>query len=98
MPSGRVLSFSKKPAKLDKNSLSSYKHFKLMGYEELKAKRDELLSQSKKFAAINYVERMLDQTKDLNEIRELRIMLADLYFETDDYPKAQKKFAEFKTV
>ena len=93
------LCFSKKAAKLDDNSLSSssYKHFKLMGYEELKAKRDELLSQNKKFPAINYVERMLDQTKDLNEIRELRIMLADLYFETDDYPKAQKKFAEFKT-
>lgn len=90
-------SFSKRPDKVDKNSLSSYKHFKLMNYEELKAKRDELIAQNKKFPAINYVERMLDQTKDLNEIRELRIMLADLYFDTEDYPKAQKKFAEFKT-
>jgi outer membrane protein assembly factor BamD (BamD/ComL family) len=89
--------FTKRPDKIDKNSLKNYKHFKMMSYEELKVKRDELLAQNKKFPAINYVERMLDQTKDLNEIRELRIMLADLYFETEDYPKAQKKFAEFKT-
>ena len=74
---------------------TSYKHFKIMSYQELKDKSAELLKKNQKTTAINYVERMLELTKELNEIRELRLLLANLYFETEDYCLAQKKCAEF---
>ena len=76
-------------------SPSSYKHFKLMNYDELKAKKSELIEKNNKTAAINYCSRMLELSKDLNEIRELRIEIANLYFDTNDFKEAKKRFVEF---
>lgn len=66
-----------------------------MDYEDLKAKKDELLAEGKKTAAINYVDRMLELTKDLSEIRELRLQAADLYFDIREFAIAQKKYTDF---
>jgi outer membrane assembly lipoprotein YfiO len=65
-----------------------------MTYEELKARKNDLLSTDKK-TAIKYLERMSHMHTDYNELKNIQLELAQLLFETEDYAKASQMYHNF---
>jgi outer membrane assembly lipoprotein YfiO len=65
-----------------------------MNYEELKARKNELLKTDKK-TAIKYLERMSHMHTDYNELKSITLELAQLLFETEDYAKASHMYHNF---
>jgi outer membrane assembly lipoprotein YfiO len=88
---------TKKPEEGKESSFWSFftkKTMSDMTYEELRARKDELLKTDKK-TAIKYLERMSHMHTDYNELKSITLELAQLLFETEDYAKASKMYHDF---
>ncbi|HML19418.1 MAG TPA: outer membrane protein assembly factor BamD [Candidatus Dependentiae bacterium] len=88
---------AKKPEEKKESSFWSFftkRTMSDMSYEELKARKDELLKTDKK-TAIKYLERMSHMHTDYNELKNITLELAQLLFETEDYAKASKMYHDF---
>jgi len=71
------------------------KPLKELAYNELKDAKDALVEDKDLAGAIRYVERMLVVTTDLNELKELRLEIADLNFDFGDLEKAEELYNEY---
>ena len=70
---------------------------KNMTYEELKTTKDKHVADNNKELTIKYLEKMLPLCKDMNELKNLMLELADTLFDLGKLEKAEKIYAEFTT-
>lgn len=66
-----------------------------MTLDELRERKNFLANTSNKEIAIKYVEKMMIVCQDHKELKELRIELANLQFDLEDYENAAKTYAEY---
>ncbi len=78
-----------------KRALEIRRAFESLSLDELAAKKKEHIANNEKELAIKYVERMMTLTQDQAMLRDLRLELAHLYFDLENYEKAAKGFEEF---
>ncbi len=74
------------------------KHPKNMSYDELKQAKDILLASDDKTHAPTYIERMIVMGNDLSELKDLRLEIADVYFDLGDLNKAESFYGEFVSL
>jgi outer membrane assembly lipoprotein YfiO len=84
--------FDKKEEKKPKRAKSS-----LAGipYPKLKKSKDDYVAKGLKAEAAKYLERMIPLCDDHEESCNLLMELADIYFDVQDYTKAEKTYQEF---
>ncbi|OGB83958.1 hypothetical protein A3F66_04970 [candidate division TM6 bacterium RIFCSPHIGHO2_12_FULL_32_22] len=73
----------------------SVKKFENQTLEELKAKKIDHANSNNKEVAIKYVEKMMVISSDQSEIKQLRLELANLHFDIEDYEKAAKAYNDY---
>lgn len=76
-------------------SIFSKKTISTMNFEELKKSKEENVQAGDKKTAIKYLERMVPQCTDLDELKCIMLELAQLLYETESYTKAAKMYNEF---
>ncbi|OGB83810.1 hypothetical protein A3F66_03100 [candidate division TM6 bacterium RIFCSPHIGHO2_12_FULL_32_22] len=73
----------------------SVKKFENLTLEELKAKKIDHANSNNKEIAIKYVEKMMIVSSDQTEIKQLRLELANLHFDLEDYEKSAKAYNDY---
>jgi outer membrane assembly lipoprotein YfiO len=66
-----------------------------MSFDELKQKTLTAIEKQKNDEAIEYLEKMVAQNPDNEQISEWKLKLADLYFESGNLPSAQQMYERF---
>lgn len=87
---------SKKDRRLRKRKSKTTRHtISTMTFDELREAKNRKLQENNVEIAIKYAEKMLPICKDMHELKDLTIELADLYFHHGDLEKAGKLYNEF---
>jgi outer membrane protein assembly factor BamD len=66
-----------------------------MSFDELKQKTLTAIEKKKNDDAIEYLEKMVAQNPDNDQISEWKLKLADLYFDSGNLPSAQQMYEHF---
>ncbi len=66
-----------------------------MNYDELKASKNMLVASGDKSTALKYLEKMVPLCSDMNELKDIMLELAELFFENGSFEKASKMYHEF---
>lgn len=69
-----------------------------MNLDELKQKKDDLITANDKLTAIKYAEKMIPMCNDLDERGLIMLDLADLYLDTGNLKKAESLYKEFAAL
>jgi len=71
------------------------KYFRDLNYEDHKEIKSKLIAEGRKETAIKHIEKMIPLCNSIQEIRDLTLEIADLYFETGDLKKAENLYESF---
>jgi len=82
-------------AKVDISNKRRKKYFRDLNYEEHKQVKNKLLKNGKRETAITHIEKMIPLCDEIHELRDLKLEIADLYFETGSLKKAETLYSEF---
>jgi outer membrane assembly lipoprotein YfiO len=74
------------------------KTFRTMTFDELAARKDELLQENDYYTATKYLEKMVSLCPDLQKLAFLMLELADAHFERGELTKAEKYYKEFRLM
>lgn len=92
-----VIKLSKADTRKHKTKKGTKKRHTLrdMDYDELKITKNKRIEAGDIDGAIKFAEKMVPMCKDMNELKELTLELADLYFKHGELEKAGKLYVEF---
>jgi len=71
------------------------KYFRDLDYDDHKKIKNRLLTEGRKESAIKHIEKMIPLCNSIQEIRDLTLEIADLFFETGDLKKAESLYSSF---
>jgi outer membrane assembly lipoprotein YfiO len=74
------------------------KNIKEMTFDELKAKKTDLLAKDNKENAVKYLEKMVALCTDIDELKIATLELADIHFDLGNLDKAAKLYEEFSNL
>jgi len=71
------------------------KYFRDKTYEDLQESKARLLAEGKKETAIKHIEKMIPLCNNIQELRDLKIELADLFFDLGNLKRAEELYFQF---
>lgn len=71
------------------------RQFESYGIQELQARKNKHIAMGDKDVAIKYVERAIALTQDQHMLKDLRLQLADLNFDVENFEDAAKAYNEY---
>jgi len=78
-----------------KKAKKQKKYFRDLTYEDLQESKTRLLAEGRQATAIKHIEKMIPLCNNIQELRDLTIELADLFFETGNLRKAEELYSQF---
>jgi len=71
------------------------KYFRDLTYKDLQESKARLIAEGRKATAIKHIEKMIPLCNNIQELRDLKIELADLFFELGNLKRSQELYHQF---